>query len=116
MSVPYTGEVGGTSHQAAVSMREKAQALRIQVQNLIDREQFQGMTDDEIKIETGLVSNTEIPRRNELMNAGLVHDSGLRRKTAQGRQAIVWTSTRYTSPEALRLSAERNAARRVGGR
>ena len=35
----------------------------------------------------------ETPRRWELVNAGLVRDSGMRRKTRSRRNAAVWIAT-----------------------
>jgi len=49
-----------------------------------------GATDEEIVIGTGIIQNTERPRRRELVLAGDVIDSGKTRKTFTGRQAVVW--------------------------
>lgn len=53
-----------------------------------------GLTDEEGQIETGLVGNTYRPRRVELVEGGVVVDSGLTRKTRSGRAAVVWIAAR----------------------
>ena len=52
-----------------------------------------GMTDEEMQNAMGMNPSTQRPRRVELVNAGLVRDSGERRRTASGRQATVWVAT-----------------------
>jgi len=47
-------------------------------------------TDEEIAHGLALNPSTARPRRVELVAAGLVRDSGTRRRTVSGRQAIVW--------------------------
>jgi hypothetical protein len=49
-----------------------------------------GLTDEQIMERTGLRHNTEHPRRWDLVNMGLVVDSGRRRKTETDNLAIVW--------------------------
>jgi len=51
-----------------------------------------GATDEEVELAFGLAHQTVSPRRRELVLAGLVKDSGERRKTSSGRQATVWVS------------------------
>lgn len=50
-----------------------------------------GLTDYEISTLTGLLRGSAAKRRGELVTAGVVVDSGDRRKTDTGRPAVVWT-------------------------
>jgi hypothetical protein len=52
-----------------------------------------GATDEEIFAGTALRESTARARRVDLAKRGQVADSGRRRKTRSGRDAIVWTST-----------------------
>ena len=49
-----------------------------------------GLTDPEIAETTGLYLYSAAPRRNELVLGGWVEDSGVRRDTGRGGDAIVW--------------------------
>jgi hypothetical protein len=53
-----------------------------------------GRTDEEVAIARNMPGNTVRPRRNELVNAGRVVDSGETRLTQSGRRAIVWKSAK----------------------
>jgi hypothetical protein len=50
-----------------------------------------GMTDDEMEFFLARPHQTVSSLRNGLMNDGWVVDSGLRRQTRYGNDAIVWT-------------------------
>ena len=50
----------------------------------------EGLTDEELAKACGLYLYTAAPRRVELTKGGWVVDSGIRRQTDRGRQAIVW--------------------------
>jgi hypothetical protein len=50
-----------------------------------------GKTDDELEFSLARPHQTVSAMRNALMNDGWVVDSGLRRKTRHGFEAIVWT-------------------------
>ena len=52
-------------------------------------------TDEELMIylHDVISPNAIRPRRGELVEAGMIRDSGVRRKTQSGRQAIVWIIT-----------------------
>ena len=91
-SAPFSGasrETRETSKAAGQAVELKADSLRAMVFVTIRR--FGGLTDAEIQRETGLDGNTERPRRRELEQAGLIKPSGTR-KTASGRQAVVWVA------------------------
>lgn len=49
-----------------------------------------GRTDDEMEVATGLRHQTLSATRRGLSKEGLIVDSGKRRKTRSGRNAIVW--------------------------
>ena len=49
-----------------------------------------GMIDEELQAALGMNPSTQRPRRIELVEMGLVVDSGETRKTASGRAATVW--------------------------
>ncbi len=49
-----------------------------------------GLTDDQVEELTGMKHQTVSARRNELMNAGYIEDTGRRRDTRSGRSATVW--------------------------
>ncbi|CAG0956353.1 hypothetical protein PHYC_00486 [Phycisphaerales bacterium] len=52
-----------------------------------------GLTDDEGEAATGICSSTYTPRRGELENDKLIFDSGAKRRTRAGREAIVWLAS-----------------------
>jgi hypothetical protein len=80
----------GTSEVSAQRIATAAPSLRDMVLALLRERGARGATDQEIQAELGLPSNTQIPRRWELVNLGLVVDSGERRPTPSGRRAAVW--------------------------
>lgn len=51
-----------------------------------------GMTDEEVQDALGMGANTQRPRRVELVQQGLVVDSGSKRRTRSGNDAVVWVS------------------------
>ena len=66
--------------------------LREKVYNFILRSGAAGLTDEEITNGLKVAGNVERPRRNKLVMAKLVVNSGTRRVTQRGRTAIVWIS------------------------
>jgi hypothetical protein len=91
----------GTSHAAAESIEPAADTLRAEVYSWIVRCGLYGATDEETADTLRMAGNTERPRRVELCDGGLVADSGQRRKTRSGRNAVVWISVRVRD-EAMR--------------
>lgn len=81
-----------TSREAAESLTNTA-TLRTMVFNAIKLRNGLGATDQELQELLHLPPNVETPRRWELVNLGLVRDSGNRRKTRSGRSAAVWVTT-----------------------
>ncbi len=79
-----------TSQAAARDMRGKAGSLRRRVYEFIEAAGEHGATDDEIQVALDLTSNTQVPRRNELMNYDLIKATEIRRKTRGKGTAIVY--------------------------
>jgi hypothetical protein len=80
-----------TSRAAADSLSPRiTAACRRRVYTAIKERGARGATDQELQAVLRLKVNVETPRRWELVNAGLVKDSGKRRKTPSGRTAAVW--------------------------
>lgn len=52
-----------------------------------------GATDEQMQVGLDLNPSTQRPRRIELVEAGLVKDSGRTDKTRSGRSAVVWVVT-----------------------
>lgn len=81
-----------TSEEAAEAIKRKRLAQWRRIHERLILAGWGGLTDQEIQRATGLDPSTERPRRIELVNAGLVYDSGRKRRTLSGRRAIVWVS------------------------
>ncbi|NQV27747.1 MAG: hypothetical protein HQ518_25645 [Rhodopirellula sp.] len=79
-----------TSKAAAVSMRPAAIAQAARVYHFIAEQGNEGATDHEVQTELGLSGDSERPRRWSLERSGLIRDSGRKRKSPKGRDAIVW--------------------------
>lgn len=82
-----------TSREAAEEIRADVPRLRRLVYAHIASRGLTGATDQECQEALNLPANTQGPRRIELTNSGHVRDSGARRKTRSGRNAIVWIAT-----------------------
>lgn len=81
-----------TSYQAAKEIEPHMNMLQRRVLAAIERRHEWGMTDREIEEALDLIGSTARPRRRELQLSGLIRDSGKRRKTASGRNAVVWVA------------------------
>jgi hypothetical protein len=79
-----------TSIAAAEAALPNAGTQRWHVLELLRAFPDYGMTDEEIQDALDMNPSAERPRRIELVNAGLVIDSGERRETSSGRKATVW--------------------------
>ena len=89
-STPHSGSA--TSRAAAESIRPEAGTLSAAVFAFIVGAGKRGATDGEIQRALHLAGDTERPRRRALQQRGLIIDSGHRRKTPSGREAVVWTA------------------------
>jgi hypothetical protein len=93
---PRNAAVIGIAETSRAAYRETqvgpAAILRERVYAFIrDRGTF-GATDQEIQHGLSLHEQSQGPRRNELVKASRVRNSGLRRETRSGRTAIVWVA------------------------
>jgi hypothetical protein len=79
-----------TSREAADAIKPDASELRRRVLAYLRGRGEDGATDEEIQEGLPMAQNTERPRRRELELAGLVIDSGRKRRTRSGRNAVVW--------------------------
>lgn len=78
-----------TSKAAAIDNEPRAGTQRWRVLNVL-RACPWGLTDHEMQEMLGMNPSTQRPRRIELVNAGLIKDSGRTRATQSGKQAVVW--------------------------
>jgi hypothetical protein len=85
---PHSGS--DTSRGAALSIEPNAGTLRRKVLDRLKAVWPYGMTDEQMQDELYIAQNTQRPRRRELVQAGLVYDSGRRSLTRSGRSAIIW--------------------------
>lgn len=85
-----------TSTEAAEAIEPRADTLRAQVLDYLRMCNVNGATDEEMQLALGMNPSTQRPRRVELVNAGLVVDSGRTRPTASGRAAVVWVVAKPT--------------------
>lgn len=81
-----------TSKAAAAEIETKARTLRGTVYSFLKISNLYGATDEELQIALGMNPSTERPRRIELVELGLVRDSGRKRNTKSGRKAVVWVA------------------------
>lgn len=84
-----------TSKAAAASIVGSLNAQQSRVQAALAKAGLHGMTDQEMQRSLGMAENTQRPRRIELMDRGLVIDSGRKRKTISKRNATVWILRKY---------------------
>ena len=79
----------GTSSKAAAAAAESAR-LGNTHRKIWTALRFKPRTPDEIARDTGMVLNTVRARCTDLKNTGWIEDTGERRETDAGREAIVW--------------------------
>lgn len=79
-----------TSIAAAERALPTAGTMRRRIYDQLKQWHSTGATDAELQDELRIDPSTQRPRRIELVNAGLVRDSGRTRKTRSGRSATVW--------------------------
>jgi DNA-binding transcriptional ArsR family regulator len=87
----------GTSWSAARDAEPNAGTNRELALRLL-REHPGGLTDFELAERTGLQQTSIGKRRGELRDAGLVRDSGERRRAPSGSLAIVWQAVPIDLP------------------
>jgi hypothetical protein len=103
-----------TSAAAAESIGAVAGTIRAAVYRELQDRGKAGATDDELQTALGLRVQTETARRCELVDLGLVSDSGQTRKTSAGRLAVVWVAApdRFGAGRKLSSGGFRETARR----
>jgi hypothetical protein len=79
-----------TTSAAAARQITPAATLRLTVLRFIEQRGMLGATDEEIQSGLAMNPSTQRPRRVELVNIGIVADSGTTRRTKSGRAATVW--------------------------
>lgn len=99
VGVPHSGTE--TSRQAAERITPAASAQAARVLVYIAQRGDAGATDHELQAALGMTGDSERPRRWSLQRAGLIRDSGQRRKSPAGRAAIVWVATDAALPAAV---------------
>jgi hypothetical protein len=80
-----------TSREAAASIAATLGFLEDVVYGAIKRAGARGVTCDEVEVREALAHQTASARIRGLYLKGLVVESGKKRKTRSGRNAIVWT-------------------------
>ena len=86
--VPFSRK--GTSRKAAVNISPAAAPQAARVYAAILTAGSDGRTDSELQELLNLSGDSERPRRWSLERAGMIRDSGVRRKSPQNRDVIVW--------------------------
>lgn len=81
-----------TSVEAAQRIAHVAGRDRLKVFHWLRDRGAEGGTDEEIQTALAMNPSTERPRRGELVDRGFVRDSGRKRKTRSGREAVVWVA------------------------
>lgn len=81
-----------TSRAAAEAVAPNAGTLRRKLLDFLAGRGGTGATDEESQDALQMPPSTQRPRRVELQQAGLVRDSGRRRKVRSGREAVVWVA------------------------
>lgn len=99
---------GGTSRAAAKNAEAFMGRMQRRVLDALVTRAQKGGTDEEVMEDLGTSPNGVRPRRVELEARGLVGDSGERRKTRYGLDAIVWVATEAGRSAALALKAGRD--------
>lgn len=82
-----------TERAAAIRVYPRTGTARRIVLDFIGATGERGATDDEMQAALTMGANTQRPRRVELLNAGWIEDSGARRKTGTGSDAVAWVLT-----------------------
>lgn len=81
-----------TSTAAGAAIKPDRNRLRNRVLAFLRGCGSYGATDEEVQERLAMNPSTQRPRRVELVEAGLVVDSGQTRLTKAGRKATIWTA------------------------
>jgi hypothetical protein len=107
-SVPFQRHSPTSAEAAKMMSGPLAAKLRRQVYQFVTVQGDYGATDEEIQDHLCMNPSTERPRRVELVQEGLVVDSGGVRFTKARRRAVVWWNT----DPVVRARAEKQKAER----
>lgn len=88
----HTG-AGETEVAAARFVMPRTGTQRRKVLEAIAAADEDGLTDHQVAETTGIYLYSAAPRRTELVRGGWVRDSGRRRSTPHGSEAVVWILT-----------------------
>jgi len=102
LNPPVRNDAPDTSQEAAGNIAPHTPGLRSTVYAALCKRGAYGATDQELQDELQLPSNTEVPRRWELVKQRLVVASGKKRRTRSGCPAIVWVLPEF-APNTPRL-------------
>lgn len=91
--VPPHQKHSDTSRAAAASMIPKFKGLMLSLMKFFKARGDIGMTDEEGQYMSQVNGNSYRPARVKLQEYGLVKDSGMRRRTRSGKDAVVWVVT-----------------------
>lgn len=84
-----------TSAAAAQNIEPKTGTKRALVLAFLRGRGAAGATDEEMQQQIPMPSNTQRPRRVELVAARLIKDSGRERNTSGGDAAVVWVAVEH---------------------
>lgn len=66
-----------------------------------------GATDEQLQLALNMNGSSERPRRGELCEMRYVFDSGLKRKTMSGKDAIIWKLTKFGQSVYFKMQAKK---------
>lgn len=105
-ATPYPANAPATSQEAAEWMKGSVASLVGQVFLCIltaARSGAVGLTTDAIEVRLGRSHQTVSPRVTDLRDKGWITESGIKRKTRSGRNAVVWKPTNLAIETASRI-------------
>ena len=85
-----------------------AETLRREVEVYLISQGVNGATDEEIQDALGMEGNTERPRRVELIEAGLVWNTGSTRKSKANRDNTIWIHDNFVNADRGGLNTDRS--------
>ncbi len=95
--VPPSIRSSSTSRHAAARIAGISSKLGGRILDVLRDAGCLGLTDQELQELLCMTGDSERPRRVELVEEGLVVDSGSRRRTPGGRLAVVWIAVPIAS-------------------
>jgi hypothetical protein len=95
MTAPFQPH-SATSKAAAKAVEPKLNGQQRMIRRYLTGRGPSGATDEEIALDLGFTASTARPRRVELVELGLVKDSGKTRAGSSGRKMTVWIACEPT--------------------